>query len=152
MENTAFSAVPAGSLPGNILLVEDEPCVREIMAAQLERLGYKVVAVPDATTAIREFQKKQISIDLLITDFAMAEMNGLQLAQFLRTIEPQLRVIYVSGYIPDVLEHETCNCLQKPFGRDVLASKLEEVMSRQPERPASISAAPNRHPQEVFVR
>jgi CheY-like chemotaxis protein len=152
MENTVFSTVRAGALPCNILLVEDEPCVREIMALQLVRLGYTVMAVADATTAIQEFQKQRGAIDLLITDFAMAEMNGHQLAQFLRRLEPQLRVIYISGYIPEDLAHEAGNCLQKPFGRDVLVTKLAEVMSRQPERPVSISAAPDRHPQKVFAR
>ena len=152
MENTAFSTVRAGTLPCNILLVEDEPCVREIMALQLLRLGYTVIAVADAATAIQEFQKQQGSIDLLITDFAMEEMNGLQLAQFLRGLEPQLRVIYITGYIPEVLEHEERNCLQKPFGRDVLAAKLTEVMSPQTEQPASISGATGLHPQAVPAR
>ena len=152
MENTAFSTVRAGTLPCNILLVEDEPCVREIMAVQLVRLGYTVIAVADATTAIREFQKQKGSIDLLITDFTMAEMNGLQLAQHRPSGQRAFALIYISGYIPDDLEPEAANCLQKPFGRDVLATKLAEVMSRQPGLPVSISAAPDLHPQKIPAR
>lgn len=79
-------------------------------------------------------------IDLLITDVVMPELNGVQLAKALRESRPRLRVVYISGYTEETIEHhgvETGECafLAKPFILAALLRKIREVLDA-PRKPA----------------
>jgi two-component system cell cycle sensor histidine kinase/response regulator CckA len=118
---------------GTILLVEDDPMVSEIVSQLIVSLGYNVLPAASAEEAVLEFQKHQECIDVLLTDHLMPAMDGPELAEVLHQINPEIKVILMSGRPPDALpEGQTICFLQKPFSRDELACKLAEVMQQSP--------------------
>jgi two-component system cell cycle sensor histidine kinase/response regulator CckA len=139
---------------GTILLVEDDPTVSEIVSQLVVSLGYEVVSAPSAGDAVLEFRKHQKCIDMMLTDRLMPGVNGLELAEIVCQINPALKVIFMSGQLPEAVpEGQTINFLQKPFSRDDLARKLAEVMHLPSPAPASqVIEDPDLHPQPALVR
>ncbi|MBM3327673.1 MAG: PAS domain S-box protein, partial [Calditrichaeota bacterium] len=116
-----------------ILVVEDEDQVREMMAAVLKRLGYKVITAANGGEAWLLSWKMEYEPDLLLTDVIMPHMNGPELAGMIKTLMPKLKVLYTSGYTADVLNKQEMlnigwNFIQKPFRPAVLAQKVREVL------------------------
>jgi CheY-like chemotaxis protein len=118
-----------------LLLVEDERAVREISEMSLKALGYTVLAAADDEEAEAIVKSHPGRIDLLVTDVVLPRMNGRQLADGLRNRHPALKVLFVSGYTPDivlrrgVLEGDV-DFLEKPFTPALLASKIRAVLDR----------------------
>jgi PAS domain S-box-containing protein len=116
-----------------VLLVEDAAAVRVVTRQVLDRLGYTVLEAPDGKVALHLATKHHGPLHLLVTDVVMPELGGRHLAEQLRALRPELRVLYVSGYTDDavvrhgVLEAGTAY-LQKPFTPEVLARKVREVL------------------------
>jgi two-component system, cell cycle sensor histidine kinase and response regulator CckA len=115
-----------------ILLVDDEPLVRELSRDMLERQGYRVVLASDAYEAER-IGGNPGSFDLLITDNVMPGISGLELARRLRISHPDLKVLFISGYL-QTMEHEGAEFpgaefLQKPFSADTLGRKVRRILS-----------------------
>jgi two-component system, cell cycle sensor histidine kinase and response regulator CckA len=114
-----------------ILLVEDNEIVRGPVTLLLEALGYDVVPAEGPTEAL-ELAADGAPIDLLLTDVVMPGMNGRQLAERLRELRPELKVLFMSGYNDDaviargVIDHEIA-FLQKPFGADQLSQAVAEL-------------------------
>jgi two-component system, cell cycle sensor histidine kinase and response regulator CckA len=104
-----------------ILLVEDEPALRNLVKNILERSGYHVLEAESAFAALEVWADHHSGIDLLLTDMVMPDgMNGKELGQRLLIEKPELRIIYSSGYSPDVvgedfIENEGQHFLQKPY-------------------------------------
>ena len=123
----------AGSGPGGetILLVEDEPLVRELSRDMLERQGYRVVLAADAKEAER-MSANSGSFDLLITDAVMPSITGVELARRIRASHPGLKVLFISGYTNEPAETsgEGAAFLQKPFSADSLGRKIRQILSR----------------------
>ena len=123
-----------------ILLVEDEDQVRELTRDMLLSQGYKVIEACDGPTALRILEAHPGPIDMLLTDVIMPGMSGRQLAEKLLSMQPHLKVLYISGYTDEaiarhgLLEHET-HLLQKPFTRKALASRVRILLDAAP-RPA----------------
>ena len=114
-----------------ILLVEDEPAVRQLFAQALIRAGYRVHEARNGQEAMKLFDQHGESIDLLLTDLRMPYMGGAELAQQLRAKRRTLKLICVSGY-PGGTEADTAaDFLAKPFSRDDLLAKVREVLDRQ---------------------
>ncbi len=113
-----------------ILLVEDEPMIIDIAAAMLEEFGYRVIHAQTPGEALMIAESGREKFDMLLTDIIMPEMNGRELAERLLGMYPQLKVLFMSGYIPhDNLEEEG-RFIKKPFNVDVLALKVREVLNR----------------------
>ena len=117
----------------SILLVDDEPLIRELSRDMLERQGYRVILASDATEAER-ISDNGVAFDLLITDLAMANISGAELARRLRLRNPELKVLFISGY-SDYLDENDLNSfdaafLQKPFSADSLGRKIRQVLDR----------------------
>ena len=116
-----------------ILLVDDEPLVREISRDMLERRGYRVLVVPGAPEAERVCQDGTL-FDLLITDVFMPQITGPELARRLRARNPGLKVLFISGYsdaeVPDSGLASTDALLQKPYSADSLESRIREILDR----------------------
>jgi len=113
-----------------ILLVEDEPAVRELFAQALTRAGYHVYEARNGQKAMKVYDQCGDTIDLLLTDMKMPFMGGAELAEHLRARRGTLKMICVSGY-PSTGENElTSDFLAKPFSRDDLLSKVREVLDR----------------------
>jgi two-component system cell cycle sensor histidine kinase/response regulator CckA len=130
----------AGAPPGGetILLVEDEDAVRVIVAAILRRQGYRVVEAATPGCACDAFALNA-RFDLLVSDVVMPEMNGPALAQRLVGLQPDLRVLFISGYtdmaaLPLGGENPNISFLSKPFKAAALTERVREMLSR-PARP-----------------
>jgi len=117
-----------------VLLVEDEEEVRAMTRRCLQRQGYEVLEARNGREALATWEQESGTIDLVVTDVVMPEMNGGELARRLLAERPSLKVLFVSGYTDSaVLRHnlleEGMAFLQKPFTPKVLARKIHEVLS-----------------------
>jgi CheY-like chemotaxis protein/two-component sensor histidine kinase len=127
----AFEA-PAGS--ETILLVEDAELVRTLARQVLETAGYRVLEAANADAAIRLCEKMNGDrIDLLLTDVVMPGMSGNEMSRILLQRQPDMPVLYMSGYTDDaIVQHGVLeagiNFLQKPFTPAALAFKVREVL------------------------
>jgi len=113
-----------------ILLVEDEPAVRQLFAQALVRAGYRVYEARNGQEALKLFEQHGDSIDLLLTDLRMPYMGGAELAQSLRARRRSLKLICVSGYPSAGHEDLAADFLSKPFSREHLLWKVREVLDR----------------------
>ncbi|MFP4316742.1 MAG: PAS domain S-box protein [Desulfovibrionales bacterium] len=117
-----------------ILIVEDEPAILEMTQTVLEGLGYSVISAGTPRKAVR-LAEDTSSIDLLITDVVMPEMNGQELADRIKSIHPEIKRLYMSGYTANVIANrgvldDGVNFLQKPFSLGDLAVKVQEVLAQ----------------------
>jgi CheY-like chemotaxis protein len=102
-----------------ILFVEDEPALAQVGARRLVRLGYQVATETDSLRALEMLRTRPDDFDLLITDFSMPRLNGVQLAQALRDVAPGLAIILITGNVEGLSEEEIASAgiglvLQKP--------------------------------------
>jgi two-component system, cell cycle sensor histidine kinase and response regulator CckA len=116
-----------------IFVVEDRDDVRGLVAGMLELESYRVMEFPDAAEALHRAQSRLDPIDLLLTDIAMPDLNGLDLAERLRQSHPETKVLFTSGYADEVLAargQKTLGAafLAKPFTADALTAKVREVL------------------------
>ena len=127
------------SLPrGNetILLVEDEPLVRDLAHRFLSEHGYTILEAADGEEALRAAQEHAGKrIHLLLTDVVMPQMGGKELADRLRRLRPSIKVLYTSGYTDEAIVHHGVldpgtHFLQKPFSPKTLLHKVREVLDR----------------------
>ncbi len=121
----------AGTGRETILLVEDEPAVRQLFAQALIRAGYRVHEARNGAEAIKVFDEHGDAIDLLLTDLRMPYMGGAELAQHLRGRRKTLKLICVSGYPGGADPELGSDFLAKPFSRDDLLAKVREVLDRR---------------------
>jgi two-component system, cell cycle sensor histidine kinase and response regulator CckA len=122
---------PSGDTRETILLVEDEPAVRQLFMLALTRAGYRVFEARNGQEALKMFDEHGDTIDLLLTDLRMPYMGGAELAQHLRARRKSLKLIAISGYA-GLTEHELdADFLAKPFSRDDLLAKVREVLDRR---------------------
>jgi CheY-like chemotaxis protein len=113
-----------------ILLVEDEPAVRQLFATALTRAGYQVYEARNGQEALRLFDQHGDAIDMLLTDMRMPYMGGAELAHQLRGRRRTLKLLCISGY-PGTLDQDLAtDFLAKPFSRDDLLTKVREVLDR----------------------
>jgi two-component system cell cycle sensor histidine kinase/response regulator CckA len=120
--------------PGQtILVVEDEPVLSRTVTRMLEASGFQVLAATSPREAIRVAAVQGGAIDLLLTDVIMPEMNGLDLADKLRSMVPGLNVLYMSGYTADIITEHTARdpnmvLIDKPFSMEKLTSTVRGVL------------------------
>ena len=110
-----------------VLVVDDEPIVRNVAMAILEREGYHVQSAVDGQEAVELFEKQPESVGLLLTDLAMPRKNGFELIQEVRAIKPEQPIVVMSGHLPQ--EEKTLEGLayvRKPFATQTLLDAVEE--------------------------
>jgi signal transduction histidine kinase/ActR/RegA family two-component response regulator len=122
-----------------VLLVEDEPAVRGLVRGALEQLGYAVLEAADGYEALRVIEHHESMIHLLLTDVIMPLMNGHELAMRMKSIHPDIKVIYMSGYTDDTLAFHgitqtEIDFIQKPFTQSELREKLRAVLAADKRR------------------
>lgn len=125
------SELPRGT--ETILLVEDEPAVRELAASVLRERGYTVLTASHGQEALRLAREHVDNVQLLLTDVVMPGMNGPDLARQLSQVRPDLKIIFMSGYTDGIIgQHgilEPGNVfIQKPFSPRMLVQKIREVL------------------------
>lgn len=117
-----------------ILVVEDEDAVRSLVAAALRASGYKVLAASHPEEALQACREHDGEIHLLLTDVVMPQMNGRELAERLKSLRPETKILYMSGYTDAAILHHGIlergeAFLQKPFTPNSLARKVREVLN-----------------------
>ena len=139
IEPSRQDASPAPQ-PASILLVEDEPLVRRLMANVLRHARYTLAEADSAEEAVRLTAEADTPFDLLVTDIVLPGASGPELFAKLRRTRPGLAVLYVSGYASDS-EHARplgVRYLQKPFGLSTLLAAVAEQLAD--ERPAGVKS------------
>jgi len=130
------TAAPGADMTGKgtILLVEDEDAVRNFGARALRSRGYTVIEAQSGVDALNQVEGKLDEIDLVISDVVMPEMDGPTLLRELRAMNPELKVIFVSGYAEEAFrknlpDGEQFDFLPKPFGLKQLVEAVKTVIS-----------------------
>jgi two-component system cell cycle sensor histidine kinase/response regulator CckA len=126
-----WSGAPRRRSAGNdetLLLVEDDPLLRDVVARGLTELGYRVLAARDGQEALAIAERHPGAIHLVISDVLMPRLSGQKLAERLRESRPAARVLFVSGYAGDVAPG--MDLLAKPFTIDALAARVREILDR----------------------
>ena len=114
-----------------VLVAEDEEAVRELTCEFLKSAGYRVLPASNGSEALALAQASEHPIDVLLTDVVMPRMRGTELARRLKDLRPEIKVIYVSGYL-DYQQSanefvEGALFIQKPFTRTTLVTRIAEV-------------------------
>jgi two-component system cell cycle sensor histidine kinase/response regulator CckA len=125
----------AGPVTGSetILIIEDDEMVRKYTERVLKGSGYRVLIAANGDEAVRIAGEHEGPIHLMLTDVVMPGMSGQEIEERLRTLRPDIKVLYMSGYTDDaivdngVLDKDKM-FLQKPFTIDALAGKVREVL------------------------
>jgi signal transduction histidine kinase len=117
---------------GTVLLAEDEDAVRDLAAEFLKASGYTVLVAKDGLDALEIAEQRRGAIHVLVTDVVMPRMRGNELARKLKRCHPELKIVYMSGYLehnshPDGYEPESA-FLQKPFTRESLLQKISDAI------------------------
>lgn len=120
-----------------ILVVEDDPAVRERAAGMLTRQGYDVLTAGDGQEAVDLLARQRRGVSLVFTDVIMPEMNAGAMASRLRESHPRLRILFTSGYTEQTIAPEgvvpgAVDFLPKPYGLESLAGKVRETLDGQP--------------------
>jgi len=119
---------------GRVLLVEDEDVVRSFSVRALTRQGYEVLEAADGLEALKVMDENPGRIDIVVSDVVMPEMDGPTMLKEMRKTNPNLKIIFVSGYpneaFQQALGEETFAFLPKPFSLPQLAAKVKEQLGR----------------------
>jgi CheY-like chemotaxis protein len=116
-----------------ILWVDDEEIALEVWSQMLQKLGYSVLQARYGYEALEIFKKNKNKISLVILDMRMPGMNGCEVYDRLKKIQPQVKIILVSGYIEQYVLDEFSQrnfngYIEKPFKLKELSEKIEEVL------------------------
>jgi two-component system cell cycle sensor histidine kinase/response regulator CckA len=119
--------------PATILLVEDEISLRGLMRRILERGGYRVLEAEHGAAALACFATYVDAIDLVVSDIVMPTMGGREMAERLRALRPNSRLLFVSGFTGDEAMRRGIDVtdsayLQKPFSPASLVAKIGEML------------------------
>ena len=129
-------SLPLGQSREVVLVVEDEPTVRQFSVDALRELGYHVFEAESAAAALRMLDAHP-EIVLMFTDVVMPDINGAKLAQEARRRRPDLKVLFTTGYTRNAVVHNGIldsgvEMLGKPFSLDALAAKMRFVLESPP--------------------
>ncbi|RLB14440.1 MAG: hybrid sensor histidine kinase/response regulator [Deltaproteobacteria bacterium] len=128
---------PALLLEGSetILVVEDNEMLRDLIKEMLDGYGYRVLVAQDGKEAVDIATSHNGPLHLLLTDVVMPGMNGREVAKKLQSIIAEIKVLYMSGYTKDTINHHGIlnsgmNFIQKPFSLQALGRKVREILDR----------------------
>jgi CheY-like chemotaxis protein len=142
-ESTKLESSPRGN--ERVLFIDDEDILAELGQRRLERLGYTVTALTDATEALEIFSRDPSKLDLVITDQAMPKLTGLHLARKLLKIRPDISIILCTGHSDTVSLEQAKEAgirefLMKPVTKEELAAVVRRVLDTLAD-PSSESAS-----------
>lgn len=133
IDRTVSDETPLSSSRGHetILLVEDDAPVRELIRDELKKLGYRVLESKNGLEACLVATQQVGNFQLLLTDVVMPGMSGTEVAQHLRIIKPNLKILFISGYADDIgigAHDQLSDYLQKPFTPEVLGQRIRRLL------------------------
>ncbi len=113
---------------GKIIIVDDDPAIQKLIKNYFELSGYDVLCVKNCRNALSEIESE--SFDIVITDYSMPDMNGLELTRFIKQVNPLLPVIGVSaaGYGKQFFDAGADSFLRKPFELKILREVVEKCL------------------------
>ena len=118
-----------------ILIVDDNPSIRELIVETLKPLGYHCLQAASGKEAIEIFHKYKGEVHLLLTDVVMPYMNGRELAETIKKEKPDIKVIFMSGYTENIIAHHGMlepgiNYISKPITPAALSQKIRSVLHK----------------------
>jgi CheY-like chemotaxis protein len=121
-------------MAANILVVEDDLLNRDLICKVLRKEGYRVVEACDGAIALEILQV--LPFDLVITDFMMPKLNGIEFVEHLHSLQPRIPIIFITGFL-SVISSKTildyvAEVLAKPFELDVLRSTVHRLLDSTP--------------------
>ena len=139
--STGFKELPMAAearqpAPGGtetVLLAEDEELVRKLIRLVLEGAGYRVIEAKDGEEAIVLFRENREAVKLVITDVIMPRRNGKEVYDAVRSLQPEVKALFMSGYTADIIQNrgiieQGMNYLAKPILPDTLLRKVRSVL------------------------
>ena len=139
------AAAPA-SLDGKetVLVVEDDETLRELISTALHRYGFKILEAGHGGEALLICEKHKAPIHLMLTDVVMPQISGTALAERLRELHPEMKVLYMSGYTENAIVHHgildpKVNFIPKPFRVLALVQKVREVLDSPEKKESSLN-------------
>jgi PAS domain S-box-containing protein len=127
-----ISDVPRAEAGETVLVVEDEPVIRDLIVEVLQDLGYRALEAPDGLSGLRILQSRK-RIDLLVTDVGLPGLNGRQLADQAREKRPDLKVLFITGYAANATAangflEPGMEIITKPFAIEALATRIRSMI------------------------
>ena len=118
---------------GTVLLVEDSDVVREVIVRMLEAGGFTVLPASSGGEALSISRRKNVSIDLLLTDIVMPEVSGVELADRMERERPDVRILFMTGYAEEVVVNEGIlgkhrECIGKPFTGEQITKRVRTIL------------------------
>ena len=115
-----------------IMIVDDDPMILGFIEEEIVQYGYKPILANNAEEALSLAQKEKV--DLLLTDIMMPGINGIDLAKKFAVLNPEVKILFMSGYVCPSLAHQGIPeseyaFVQKPFAHNVLVKKIRRVLS-----------------------
>ncbi len=132
MSTAPLSEAPRAKAGETVLVVEDEPVIRNLIIEVLQDLGYHALEAPDGPAGLRILQSRQ-RIDLLVTDVGLPGINGRQLADAARETRPHLKVLFITGYAENAMLAKGVldtgmEMITKPFSVEALATRIRTII------------------------
>jgi signal transduction histidine kinase len=136
-EGKDVSTVPARGKEA-VLVVEDETAVRTLISQVLQNYGYRVLEAGNGIEAWGEVSRNAAEpVDLLLSDIVMPEMGGVELADLVRTLLPDIRILFMSGYADEIEIDEMLSMgrafIKKPFLPESLVAKVRQTLDQTPQ-------------------
>ncbi|MFC1456607.1 PAS domain-containing protein [Microvirga arabica] len=133
-ETAGLADAPRSEAGETVLVVEDEPVVRDLIVDVLKDLGYQALEAVDGPSGLKMLQSPR-RIDLLVTDVGLPGMNGRQLADQAREHRPDLKVLFITGYAENAAVasgflEQGMEMITKPFAVEALAIRIREMIER----------------------
>ena len=133
MNGNTNNPLPAKNSPALIFVVDDEPMLLELASVILEPQGYHIQTYRDPEVALQKYTAAQPRPDLVITDYAMHSMNGMQLIEQCRRLEPRQKIILVSGTVGEDIFATTPTrpnlFLAKPYQAEELTGMVAALLA-----------------------
>ncbi len=133
---TVEPGMPEGGI-ATILVAEDDDSVRSLTSAVLDGFGYTVITAVDGDDALEKFWDHKDRIQLLLLDIIMPKKNGKAVYEEIRSIRPDVKVLFTSGYTAEVIHHkgileDSLNFISKPVSPRDLLKKVKEMLNSDP--------------------
>ncbi len=128
----AVAEAPRAEAGETVLVVEDEPVIRDLVVEVLQELGYRALEAADGLAGLKILQSRE-RVDLLVTDVGLPGLNGRQLADHARTTRPGLKVLFVTGYaenatVANGFLDPGMEMITKPFAIETLAIRIKAMI------------------------
>jgi CheY-like chemotaxis protein len=114
----------------NVLVVDDEPSLLQLVVMILKQNGHTVLSASNGVEALMVYSSYRSNLQLVLTDVVMPGMNGIELAERFRAVDPSIRILLMSGFVPDDLEvPKDLPLLKKPFQPEGLVEAVKQTLA-----------------------